>query len=347
MITASQWRYSDDDPELYGLRPVERTSITELHSRALSQNVRVSERVLPAVHAAVACAKNALDVARPVSGFVFSSPDTNAFCHAGTDDGPVLVLVSSGLVKLVSPIELRFVLGHELGHFVFGHFAYPSAGDSRDSLRLLELQRASEISADRAGLLACRDVDVALAAILKVASGLDEAHLHINVLDYIRQVRELGETTGDESLLYSTHPSFPLRARALLRFDSVLQQESDGTSLAQLLEELDARIRREMDRAAAGSAGNRFTDQAMTAAFWRAAYTLCADGSFGGDEQQRLANRFGGEKVDALKRLLSTRSKSEGLLFLQEKQREAEDALNAAPLFVVRAAKEALRGFRA
>lgn len=346
MLDVRQLRYADDDPDLYGVRLVERSARAELHGRALSQNVRVSDRVLPVVYNAAERAQRELSFDRPVIAFVFASPDTNAFCHGGSDDGPVLVFVSSALVQLVSAQELQFVLGHELGHFLFKHFTYPIPSDAVEPLRLLELRRASELSADRAGLVACQDVDAALSAILKVASGLNEAHLQIDILDYIRQVRDLGEAMGDESLLYSTHPSFPLRARALLRFDSVLQYARDGGDVSPMLKETDVRIRREMDRAAAGAAGNRFTDQALTAAFWNAAHVLCADGRFGGQEQERLAERFGREKVDALKRALASRSRDEGLTFLEDKRRDAEATLECAPLFVVRAAQEALLGFR-
>jgi hypothetical protein len=342
----SRIRFADDDPTLYGFRSVERDGNRAFHSRALSQHVRVSTGVLPAVFAAMVRAKERLGIDRPVQAFVYASPDTNAYCCGGRGAGPVLILVSSALVRLVSSLELEFVVGHELGHFMFDHSGYPSDVESACELRLLELRRASELSADRAGLVACQDVEVALQAILKVASGLDAAHLDIDIGEYLRQIRDLQDNIGDESMLYSTHPPFPLRARALLRFDSVLARIRDGEDCARLITTTDDEIRRDMDRAAAGSAGNQFTDVAMGVAFWDAACRVCSDGTLSVHDQSRLAQRFGQEKVEALRRALGARGREEGHAFLDAKRCEAESRLKVAPLFVIRAAEEALRGFQ-
>lgn len=84
-----------------------------------------------------------------------------------------LIVVSSGMVALLDEEEMRFVLGHEMGHVGSGHAVYqtllqrlirlngvltamPLGGlGVRAILRgLLEWSRKSELSADRAGLLA-------------------------------------------------------------------------------------------------------------------------------------------------------------------------------------------------
>jgi hypothetical protein len=178
-----------------------------------------------------------------------------------------------------------------------------------------------------------------------VASGLDESNHEIDVLDYVRQVRELKEGQGDESLLFSTHPSFPFRARALLRFDSVLQHALAGHEVASVLPEVDERIRREMDAAADGAHGSRFKDIALAAAFWRAAHSLCANGRFAGGEQTRMISHFGPDKVAALKRALAAKSQTEARTFLEAKLAEAEAELAQAPLFVERVAADSLVAF--
>lgn len=339
-------RYADDDPALYGFESKSRGMSHHILSRALSQNVRVSPRVLPAVHDAVGRARERLGVARPVHAFVYPSPDTNAYCCSDSEGAPVLVFVSSSLVRLLTGRELQFVIGHEFGHFLFGHFDYPTVEEYPADLRLLELRRASELSADRAGLVACHDVEIALQATLKVASGLDASALDIDIREYVAQVRELHEGAGDESLLYASHPSFPLRARALLRFDSFLARVGELNDVSIEKNRVDEETRRDMDRAANGATGNRFTDVAVGMAFWDAACRVCADGGLTIQDQTDLARRFGSDKVDALKRALSSRGRSEARDFLLEKKREAEERLSGAPLFVVRAARDALHGFR-
>jgi len=245
----------------------------------------------------------------------------------------------------VRPEELDFVIGHEFGHFLFEHHAYPTPQEAGNELRYLELRRASEISADRIGLVACEDIEVALRAILKVASGLDESNLEIDVAAYLRQVRDLQIGIGDESLLYSSHPPFPLRARALLRFDSVLSACRAGEDVQDLSAKGDADTRRDMDRAAHGVVGNQFTDAAASAAFWDAASEVAITGDLAESDRTQLASIFGEEKVAALLRAISTRSSQEARKFIAEKQKESKERLISAPIFVTRAVQDVLRRF--
>jgi Zn-dependent protease with chaperone function len=102
-----------------------------------------------------------------------------------------MVVVTTEAVDLLTDDELRFVLGHELGHCQAGHTVYHSLGQvlrygaeeiSRVSLglggalasatlgpTLYAWHRRSEFTADRAGLLACQDPTVARTAMAKLA----------------------------------------------------------------------------------------------------------------------------------------------------------------------------------
>jgi Zn-dependent protease with chaperone function len=79
--------------------------------------------------------------------------------------------------------EIRFILGHELGHICLGHTwlnsiiggmaGLPSSFLGTTLLRWIFLwwNRACEFSADRAGLLACGRLDKALSALIQLAAG--------------------------------------------------------------------------------------------------------------------------------------------------------------------------------
>jgi Zn-dependent protease with chaperone function len=171
--------------------------------------------------------------------FVSQSPLVNAYTIGM--DTPFIV-VTSGMYELMTHEEMRFVLGHELGHALSGHAVYrtmlmhlmrlassfgfiPLGGWALRAIvaALLEWQRKSELSGDRAGLLCGQDVDAAIRVELKLAGGS-----HLDKLDsqaFLAQAREY-ERSGDMrdgllkllNLELQTHPFSVLRAAALTKW---------------------------------------------------------------------------------------------------------------------------------
>ena len=142
----------------------------------LGSAVRVSERQFPTVHRLYVEAATTLDVQELPDLFVAASPILNASTIGM--DAPKIVL-NSALIDLLDEDELRFVLGHELGHALSGHALYQTlltylmiAGQTLSSVpfggvglfvvrtALGEWARKAELSGDRAGLLATQDVAV-------------------------------------------------------------------------------------------------------------------------------------------------------------------------------------------
>lgn len=170
----------------------------------LGSAVRVDDRQFARVHRLYREAADALDLDELPELFIRADPVINAMA-IGLDK-PVVV-VNSGLLDAMGDDELRFVLAHELGHVLSGHAVYRTllsvlVALSSSFLRipfgvlgvraliaaLLEWQRKSELSADRAGLLAVQDPAVALRAHMTMASGgrADE----LNAEAFLAQARE-------------------------------------------------------------------------------------------------------------------------------------------------------------
>jgi hypothetical protein len=100
------------------------------------------------------------------------------------------------MINLYDPEELRWVIGHELGHILSGHAVYRtmllwliqlaariawtpiSLGIQAIVWGLEEWFRKSELSCDRAGLLAGQDVDAARRALMKLAGGAQLSELN-------------------------------------------------------------------------------------------------------------------------------------------------------------------------
>lgn len=168
--------------------------------------------------------------------FVQQSPVANAFTIGM--DKPFIV-ITSGLYDLMDHDEMRFVIGHELGHALSGHAVYrtmlmhllrlastfgfiPVGGWALRAIvaGLLEWQRKSELSGDRAGLLCAQDIDAAIRVEMKLAGGNRVDKLDTQA--FLAQAAEY-ERTGDMrdgllkllNLELQTHPFSVLRAAAL------------------------------------------------------------------------------------------------------------------------------------
>lgn len=341
------FRYQLDNPALYGLSAESLGRIDFAFTQGLSQNVRVTPKVLPALFRAACTVEDRLGITQDLTVFVYASPDINAFVSSDATKQQIVVFVSSSLLTSLTTDEWLFVLGHELGHHIYGHHRYPPARRPENNLRILELKRAAEISADRTGLIACGDIDTTLRAMLKVTSGLDERLLDIDVTDYMKQLSELRDMDGAEWVFYSTHPPFPVRVRAVLRCDSILREVRAGGDPAALIAGIDADVTRDLEACTSGRDGRRFEEEAVSAAFWHGARDACRDGAFRMKEQAILAAEFGNERVRALKRLLaSAASKEEGMQLLEERVLRTRKDVDHAPLIADEAFKTILGRLR-
>lgn len=145
------------------------------------------------------------------------------------DKNPHFIILNSGLLELLEEPELAFVVGHELGHLIYEHtnlkrvvqFIYPEFDRLPYLLRgLYELWgKLGEISADRAGLLAIKRLEPAVMAMFKLSSGLGARHLKVAYADIVDMTDKLlAEASGLSSHQFETHPSNPVRVKALRLF---------------------------------------------------------------------------------------------------------------------------------
>lgn len=181
----------------------------------------------------------------------------NAYTTGYKED--TLLVLNSGTVDLLTEEELRYVVGHEMGHIKSGHVLYHTMGELFNSAiadlpivgdlatpiyyALLYWIRMSEFTADRAGLLACQDLDVAINTIIKM-SGLPIKYFEkMDRNSFIKQAVEFKKnfsgfadnTIKTISILGSTHPWTVLRAAELItwyesgEYDRVLNSSSVRT----------------------------------------------------------------------------------------------------------------------
>jgi Zn-dependent protease with chaperone function len=205
----------------------------------LASGARVGPRQFADLHTLLQECADVLDAAEKPEFFVVQSPTANAYT-IGIDQP--FIVITSGLYDLMTHDEMRFVVGHELGHALSGHAVYrtmmmhlmrlarsfgfmPVGGWALRAIvaALLEWQRKSELSGDRAGLLCSQDLDTAVRVEMKLAGGsrLDK----LDSQAFLAQAGEY-ERSGDMrdgvlklmNLELQTHPFSVLRAAALTQW---------------------------------------------------------------------------------------------------------------------------------
>jgi Zn-dependent protease with chaperone function len=237
-IAPSSWEHPADRAALNALRrlpgfdEVVRKIMEMFGEKAtrlafLASAVRVSPGQYARVHKLWDEVCRTLDAPGEYPLYVTQNPLLNAAAYGMNKP---FVIVHDSLVETFDDDELRFVLGHELGHVMSGHTLYttmmrillalaqmgfPIVGLAARVvlLALLEWSRKAELSCDRAGILAVQEPEPGLRVMLKFAGGtLGDA----NLAEFIRQSDEYREPgdLGDEiykvlNLLGMTHP-FPV-----------------------------------------------------------------------------------------------------------------------------------------
>ena len=97
---------------------------TGIRRNLLATSVRLTPSMAPEIAKMADECIEKLGVKIPLELFVYSSPQFNAACFKPENDR-LYVMFSSSLLEGFSSNELKFVMGHELGHHVYDHHAVP------------------------------------------------------------------------------------------------------------------------------------------------------------------------------------------------------------------------------
>lgn len=233
-----------------------------LRVQLTGNNLRVTADSFPILHDMLQESVAVLDVPKIPELFIAAGGEINAFT-AGVEK-PVIVLTTAA-VDLLSDDELYFVIAHEVGHVKSGHVLYyqlaqflPVIGEiaggvtfgigslfsTAIEIALLNWKRTSEFTADRAALLGCQDLNVAITTMMKLAGLPHRFFDAINTEDFEKQARDFQALDDDKlswiakglSVMGQTHPWTVMRAQEFLTwidsgaYDRVLK--ADHTSHA-------------------------------------------------------------------------------------------------------------------
>ena len=198
---------------------------------------KIEKSTLPDLYRICQEVISALDFKEPVDFYLSGDSDINAHAWEADIEGETnLIEINSGLFNLMTEDELKFAIGHEIGHLI-NHdmlvrtntqFVYPDNDTipSYIATRLTLYDHIAELGADRYGYLANHNLEACVSALYKLASGIDLQKMKVSVPALIKEneqhlkffMEENGEMFGD-------HPVNPLRVQALYTFSTGNSQE--------------------------------------------------------------------------------------------------------------------------
>jgi len=193
-------------------------------------SLKVEKELLPAFYDLCQEVKQKLDFSEPVDFYITGDSTVNAFSVAAEGEGePHIVNINSGLFDLMTQEELRFVLGHELGHLInrdtaltrLIRFVFPPDTQIPVTLqyKIRLHEQLAELVADRYGYMAVENLDVCVTAFFKMASGLDLVKMNVSIEALLADNhRRLAYFLKDKGVSRASHPVNPIRVQALNLF---------------------------------------------------------------------------------------------------------------------------------
>ena len=206
------------------------------------QMIRANGSNFPSLHALLKRCCEILSCPVPEL-YLTTNPVLNAYT-AG--QRRTCIVLHSALVESLTPDELCFVIGHEIGHIKAAHGLYRQLGDMLirywdiltsvvpiPGIGLLripllvaywEWYRRAEFTCDRAALLCVQNLDPSLRALAKLAGKVTGYEDELNISETITQVeahRDVNKLVLLVSIIENasnTHPFIPIRLKALREY---------------------------------------------------------------------------------------------------------------------------------
>lgn len=198
---------------------------------------KVERRLMSHMYDLLYEVKEKLGFEEPVDFYITGDSSVNAYTMSAVNEGePHIVNLNSALLNLMSDDEIRFVVGHELGHlmnkdvellrligFVFPHGTVPPVV-LQYKIRLWE--QLAELVADRFGFMAVPSLDTCVSSFFKLTSGLNINKIDMQVDVYLEEnLKRLEYFINDKGLNTGSHPVNPMRVQALNLYATCTTEE--------------------------------------------------------------------------------------------------------------------------
>ena len=222
-------------------------SDTYWRSNMEGHSLKVDKELLPDFYRLCHGVKAKLNFEEDVDFYITGDSTVNAFSVAAEEEGePHIVNINSALFDLMTTDELKFVIGHELGHLInkdtalarLIRFVFPPEANVPVSLqyKIRLHDQLAELVADRYGYIATENLDVCVTAFFKLASGLDLAKMNVSIEALIADNnRRLEYFLNDKGVSRASHPVNPIRVQALNLFATSESEEELKAGMDELI----------------------------------------------------------------------------------------------------------------
>lgn len=233
-----------------------------LRLQCVGSDIRVSENNFPELYRTFQDTCQILEVPAPELYLIRGNGHIQTFTY-GVENSIVMINLE-GMEEL-TPDEWTYLLGHEIAHIKSQHMLYYQSAivlptlkhvlstttlglgglaTSGVELALFNWLMMAKFTADRAGLLACQNLDVAISTLIKLA-GLPGRYINDIVITEFKQqalefetnsVNKLDQVAKTLSFMEHTYPWSVIRASELLKwvesgdYDAILKQSSALTA---------------------------------------------------------------------------------------------------------------------
>lgn len=217
-------------------------------SRMEGHCMKVEKAILPKFFAMCEDVKKKLGFDEPVDFYVTGDSSLNAFSIAAENKGqPHIVNVNSAMFDLMSEDELRFVIGHELGHIINNdsslkrlvYFVFPPETTNPPITLQFKIRlhdQLAELVADRYGYMANSNLNACVTAFFKMASGLDFGKMNVSIDALLADnQKRLDFFLHGKGMSRYDHPVNPIRVQAINLFASAKNEETLEKGMDELI----------------------------------------------------------------------------------------------------------------
>ncbi len=204
----------------------------EIKARSLREgnSLKVDETLLGDLFSLCQEVKAKLNFEDDIDFYVSSDTSINANTILSEIEGkPHMIEFTSGLYNLMNDEEMKFIIGHEIGHLInedsiYGdlvHFVFPDEEEIPAFIekRLSLYDQLAELGSDRYGYEANGNLEACVTAFYKMASGIDLQKRGVSVQSLIAQNEDrLNYFMNENSITHTSHPMTVIRVQALLYY---------------------------------------------------------------------------------------------------------------------------------